>query len=227
MQDHKLSKVSIIEISPNDPVFNPLPFQVSHISRLIGIPIAGRKLVPPHLQPYELNPSNSEATLIFQNMDNNKPDEEGDEEEQESSRSRDPFNAFGFANAYWQFSVGAVVIARLDKKPLHPLHASAFIHFCQGHIVSRRQELDEELYDGDIDGMKASDKLEFAWNGRQKVLDECTREKFEAYFKTYKAKRVSGVRMSKFDLSFEAWDVPESEKEAKPEWRDVGSPYEV
>ena len=43
----------------------------------------------------------------------------------------------------------------------------------------------------------------------------------------YRAKIVVGVRMSRFDLSLEAWNCVEWEKDAKPEWKDVKSPYEV
>jgi len=34
---------------------------------------------------------------------------------------------------------------------------------------------------------------------------------------------VVGVRMSRFDLSFEAWNCAEWEKDAKREWKDVKS----
>ena len=59
------------------------------------------------------------------------------------------------------------------------------------------------------------------------VLEGCSKERFEEFFKSYRAKRVVGVRMSRFDLSFEAWDCAEWEKDARPEWKDMKSPYEV
>lgn len=98
-----------------------------------------------------------------------------------------------------------MVVARLDQKPLHPLHASALVSFCR--------QIQESVGDGE--------------DARSAVARECCRERFEEFFQVYKRKRVCGIRMSRFDLSFEAWDVPEWEKEAKPEWKDIASPYEV
>lgn len=180
--------------------------------------------------------------MLFQNIDILAPEKcddldtgpEGDEKRLSlpgSLRSLRPFEGFGWAPEYWQFSVGPVIIARLDKKTLHPLHASALIKFCQGNICTKVEEMHETLANEQtfLSWAKRTslEKRQTVRELRQGVIDECSREKFERYFKTYKWKRVSGVRMSRFDLSFEAWDVPEWEKDAKPEWQNVGSPYEV
>lgn len=138
LQDPRMPKVSVIEISPTDPVFTAPPEQISKIFQLIGIPIAGRKLLAPHEQPMELNPSNSEATMLFLNVDLNARGSYYDDEDEDGNFAFcDPLDVWGFAPSYWQFSVGPVVIARLDKKPLHPLHASALIKFCRSHISGR------------------------------------------------------------------------------------------
>jgi len=152
------------------------------------------------MAPNNLNPgdSNDEASSLFLNVDPPAPFRGNPADES-------PFAAFGMPQEQWMFSVGAVVIARLDRKPLHPLHASALVTFCR--------EIQASLGDGE--------------EARNALVKDCLREKFEAFFKVYKRKRVCGIRMSRFDLSFEAWDVPEWEKEARPDWTDTVSPYEL
>jgi hypothetical protein len=47
---------------------------------------------------------------------------------------------FGVIPVQWALDVGPVLVARLDCKPLHPLHAAAIAAFCSRHIRVAFQE---------------------------------------------------------------------------------------
>ena len=217
------------EISRDDPIFDNFDTYNNRrctLSSLLAIPIIGRRLSPAVETAHIGRFTNPEVVMLFQNLDIHAK-EAGDP---------DCFLAQGFGDTdgFWH-DARSVLLVREDGAPLLELHVQALIAFARDVVFeavmeyqrSRRVEEDQE-------GQEEWERLDDEERARRRredrrelVLEVCKRERFEEFFKSYRAKRVVGVRMSSFDLSFEAWDCAEWEKDARPELKDVKSPYEV
>jgi len=217
------------EISPDDPIFDKFDTYNNRrctLSSLLSIPIIGRRLSPAVDTAHIGRFTNPEAVMLFRNLDI-QAKEAGDP---------DCFLAQGFGDtdAFWH-DTRSVLLVREDGSPLLELHVQALIAFARDVVFeaireyqrSRRVEEGQEGQE-EWEGLDEEERARRRREDRRTlVLKECTRERFDEFFKSYRAKRVVGVRMSSFDLSFEAWDCAEWEKEARLEWKDVKSPYEL
>ncbi|KAF2252904.1 hypothetical protein BU26DRAFT_515324 [Trematosphaeria pertusa] len=83
------------------------------------------------------------------------------------------FTGFGMAPIEWQRGVGAVMAIRKDKKKLHPHHVAALVDYSQVHLTG--------WFQGAHEGRIA----------REDALRQVSREKFEHYWKEWKARNKS------------------------------------
>ena len=204
-------------IPPDDIIFRTAPR--SQISQLIDLPIVARKLgeerpISSHSQ------MNNEAASLFTSC-------ELDEPEYEDVSS--PFHGFGVAPQTWQLGVGPILVARLDQKPLHILHATALVAFCNRHLAAKFKDYSSKGKTWSFLSEDDPTRHGLDIDARRDVLESITRANFESFFRAYKAKRVAGVtqQSADFDEAFDLWDVPNDERTPRPEWEKVPSPYDV
>jgi hypothetical protein len=238
---NEASHFQLIQINNDDSLFTSTgpTAQVlkSPISELIGIPIVGRKLV---LDPTAA-PMQNDAASCFICMDPESSksssdyiDSENEHAVQEQEFGAPPFN--------WLVDVGPILLARLDQKPLHPLHAAAFLSYCRmiEDKIQRRHEADRMKYaKADVDDVfqdvldyvkeeKYKDVAEtVAW--KKEVRDNISAEKFDEFFRAYRMRRATGS-MQSLDKEIEEW-VGKNENQrmgaVRPELGNVKSPYWV
>jgi hypothetical protein len=85
-----------------------------------------------------------------------------------------PKYGWAFAPGEWQNSVGAVWVARQDKKELLPEHVEALAEYCQHHLGPFFEaQMESEYFDVRL--------------GKDYVMKEISQEKFEAYFHAWMA----------------------------------------
>jgi hypothetical protein len=222
-------RFEVTEISADDPIFDKFDTYNNRpctLSSLLAIPIIGRRLSPAVQTIHMGSFTNPEAVMLFRNLDI------------QAKEAGDPdcflTQGFGDTDAFWH-DVKSVLLARGDGRPLLELHVQALIAFARDVVFEaitdyQRTRRVVEGQQGQEEWERLSEEEQVRRRREDRkalVLELCSREMFEEFFKSYRAKRVVGVRMSRFDLSFEAWDCAEWEKDAKPEWKDVKSPYEV
>ncbi|KAI0880206.1 uncharacterized protein GGS22DRAFT_99463 [Annulohypoxylon maeteangense] len=120
-------KFEVVEITPTDPIF--LINDVSQIMKRVELPIITRRCLPDqrwannkNYGPFEgIDPfTNQEATYLHLCCD-----PKGDVDLATGKLG------WGFAPLQWQNSVGSVIVARQDKKPLFPLHMEAMCKYCR------------------------------------------------------------------------------------------------
>jgi hypothetical protein len=128
---------------------------------------------------------------------------------------------FGAIPVQWALEVGPVLVARLDQKPLHPLHAAAICAFCARYLRVAFQEcIDAErsltsspnppsssaaassssaLATGSSSHSisaaataAAASRSETIYERRRTVLALVTSGSFAEFFEQYKARRVRG-----------------------------------
>jgi hypothetical protein len=98
---------------------------ISELSRFIGVPLAGRK-DPIDAYYWQVNLHNAEAASLFRNCDLAAPER--------GSREGSRGTAFGAVHARWLADTGPVIVARVDRRPLHPLHVAAAAAFCGRYL---------------------------------------------------------------------------------------------
>jgi hypothetical protein len=159
------------------------------------------------------------------------------------------FNGFGGIPQDWEpTSVGAVLVVRLDRKPLHPLHGEAIAayftsvlnrSFAEVVDAEQRRAWSHTLRMAGT-GVTNPQVAAAAWvserdvfDRRRNVLAIASQMRFEDFFGDYKEKRIRG-RPDLLDEDvrddasrIERWSVRIEEVEPKPEWEDVPSPYSV
>jgi hypothetical protein len=159
------------------------------------------------------------------------------------------FNGFGGIPSAWNPSdIGPVLVVRLDRKPLHPLHGAAIVTFLT-HTLRRPFT---ELIDAEQrrawqhalmmagTGITDPQTAAAAWvserdvfEGRRNVLGLVSQARFSEFFEQYKARRVDGQAdllggaEAEMEQDMDKWSVQLEETEPKPEWQDVLSPYDV
>jgi hypothetical protein len=121
---------------------------LSELSRFLGIPlVAQRVAVDAYMQ---MDMTNTEASSLFRNCDIStrydlpsslptSPAAVSRSNSQTRSNSRIVL-PFGSVPVQWALDPGPIVIARLDHKPLHPLHAAAICAFCARYLRAAFQE---------------------------------------------------------------------------------------
>jgi hypothetical protein len=128
--------------------------------------------------------------------------------------------------------IGPVVVARLDRKPLHPLHAAAFAAYCAHYL---RQPFQDCLESERVWRSNLASR-EYVYEERRKVLAEATQPKFAEFFELYKRRRLLGgnealemdCNDSLDDLRrIGRWSIPPDELDPRPEWENVLSPFDV
>ncbi|KAF2398445.1 hypothetical protein EJ06DRAFT_108751 [Trichodelitschia bisporula] len=127
---------------------------------------------------------------------------------------------------------GPMILARVDKAPLHPLHAAAFIKFAQDVMSPLFDKYQEEHQAWD--NMLHFERQYHIIPARQKVSRTACKDVFLPFFEEYKALRVAGrpeLLRPKHELSieqqFEATSIPMQERIPHPEWESVVSPYDI
>jgi hypothetical protein len=195
---------------------------ISELSRFIGLPLAGRK---ERIDAYywQVSLHNAEAAALFRNCDLSTPER--------GSREGSRHTAFGAVRARWLADTGPVVVARVDRRPLHPLHVAAAATFCGRYLRRPFQDcIDaEDERRGDAGG--AADIAD----RRRQVLALATPGRFAEFFELYKARRVRGRRPMgdrenavDYMRRMEKWSFMDDEElEVCPEWEDVPSPFDV
>jgi hypothetical protein len=211
VQELDVPKFQPVMISAYDRMFRN-ESRVSQLSRFIGIPIVARR----HRldSDWEINLRNSEASHLFRNCNI------------ASSRS-DP-TPFGRLPNEWPIDVGPVIIARLDRKPLHPLHAAAIASFCSRHL-QRHFQLSAEM---ERTWRNVPGSRDWIFDQRAACLSEATAAKFAEYYDDYKLRRVIGYphlmdELYSYQQQLEHWQIPPDEIEPRPEWADVPSPFDI
>jgi hypothetical protein len=220
-------KFEPMHLKASDPLFRAADAAdadaISELSRFIGLPLAGRK---ERIDAYywQVSLHNAEAAALFRNCDLSTP-ERGSRE-----GSRD--TAFGAVRARWLADTGPVIVARVDRRPLHPLHVAAAAAFCGRYLRRPFQDCidaeDDERDSGE--GAKAD-----VADRRRQVLALATPGRFADFFEQYKARRVRGRRpmgdhenAADYMRRMEKWSFMEDdEMEVCPEWEDVPSPFDV
>jgi hypothetical protein len=190
----------------------------SILSRFIGIPLAARKL--PLNTYWSIELRNPEATALFRNCDIGaqlNDDDDGLD--------------FGATPEEWTVDVGPVIVARIDGKPFHPLHAAAVSAFCSRYMHAPFQhcvELEQSWR------RMCGSSRELVFEQRRAVLAEAASGKFAEFFEQYKQNRVRGRpdlmgEGSDFDhvRRMDLWTATLDEVEPRPEWKDVPSPFDV
>jgi hypothetical protein len=145
-------KYQAVSLPVVDPIFRGDDETVlSELSRFLGIPLVARTV--PVDAYMEMDMTNSEASSLFRNCDiSTRYDSSGNlptspaTVSRSSSESRNTNRIvlpFGSVPVQWALDPGPVVLARLDQKPLHPLHAAAICAFCARYLRSAFQECAE------------------------------------------------------------------------------------
>ena len=118
-----------VEVPHTHPIFTIYHRDKSEIAKRIGLPILARQYPPNRAWAKEEtwgifgheSPFNNEpATYLHLSCD--------------SAPSVPNSLGWGWAPQKWQSSVGSVIVAREDKKPLLPLHMEALCRYCQFEI---------------------------------------------------------------------------------------------
>jgi hypothetical protein len=171
---------------------------------------------------WKLDLTNDDAATLFRNCDIGTTT---------TDRERLPFGAIPPAlTANPGSGPGPLILARLDKKPLHPLHAAALVAFASRELTpSFRACMDAELAWASLHGAR-----EMMAERRREVLAGATANAFADFFARYKAKRVLGRPELMLPLPLlthrqrvEAQSIPPDEIEPRPDWVMVPSPYDV
>jgi hypothetical protein len=151
---------------------------------------------------------------------------------------------FGTIPDAWAVNTGPIVVARMDKKPLHLLHMAAISTFITKEIGRLFQECTEaeqawrDQYQFGVGEDYGDDGLNSAlWHifeRRRQVLAAATPERFEEFFWKYKQQRVRGrpeLLVPWNELTSrqkrESQIISAEEIEPRPEWSDVVSPSQV
>jgi len=98
---------------------------------------------------------------------------------QPERKNNGPEYAWGNAPGEWQNSVGAVMVVRQDKKPLLPDHVAVLAEYCQFHL--------SPIFEAQSESERCDDKS--LRLGKDHVLKEITKEKFEEYFQAWKTRQ--------------------------------------
>ncbi|KAI0575448.1 zinc finger mynd-type protein, partial [Pyrenophora tritici-repentis] len=106
------------------------------------------------------------------------------------------YACWGFSPLTWDDSQGSCIVARKDKKPLHPDHVAALAEYCSDHLTPIFQmQIESEAFHW-IDG-------QIYFISKQSVLDEITKDKFEEFFRAWKARQThpgTRQRISPYDV---------------------------
>jgi hypothetical protein len=243
--DGEVKELDVPKFQPATlPIYDPIfrgteDSAVSDLSRFLGIPVVARRI--PVEAFYDLDLSNKEASSLFRNCNLSTRNST-------SSTNSRLWLPFGGIPVQWALDVGPVFVARLDHKPLHPLHAAAIATFCSRYIRTAFQDcLDAEKSLSDSPPQRHSSissptqilnpaaRHERIYEGRRAVLALATSGNFAEFFEQYKAQRVMG-RPDLWGLDTEQldniqraerWSMSADEIEPHPEWEDVPSPFDV
>jgi len=214
IQELDVPKYQSISISAYDDSYRDDYSFVSDLSRFIGLPVTARKV---HLDNYwRIDLNNAEGASLFRNCDIGTVEPER--------------LAFGAIPPTWSDNTGPIIIARLDKKPLHPLHAAALVAFSSRELRQSFQEcMDAEKAWRNLHGAR-----EMIFERRREVLAGATAHAFSEFFNQYKTRRVQGrpdLMLPLPQLNHrqrqEAQNIPPDEIEPRPDWATVVSPYDV
>lgn len=229
----------------NDPIFRGTDDSAfSDLSRFLGIPLAARRIP---VDPYwDMDLTNFEVSSLFRNCDLST---------RSSVSSNDAKNLlpFGGIPVEWALDPGPVYVARLDYKPLHPLHAAAIVAFCSRYIrlafqdcidaernigSPRRAMFEEEVPSAVSPRASFSEPTtnrERVYERRRAVLGLATSGTFAEFFEQYKDRRIQG-RPDLWDVDedeldhmqrMELLNYPPDELEPRLEWEHVSSPFDV
>lgn len=216
----------------------------SEISRFLGIPLAARRIpVDPY---FDMDLTNFEVSSLFRNCNLSTRSSVHSDDDQF-------LLPFGGIPVEWALDPGPVYVARLDYKPLHPLHAAAIATFCsryvrtafqdcidaERNISSHRQKMSDD--ESTFTSSRRNSATEHTTSGervyerRRAVLALATSGTFGEFFEQYKDRRIRGRpdlwEVDEEDLDhmqrMELLNYPPDELEPCPEWENVLSPLHI
>ncbi|KAF2665551.1 hypothetical protein BT63DRAFT_417105 [Microthyrium microscopicum] len=214
VQELDVPKFESITVLASDLIFRDDYSFVSDLSRFIGVPLSARKV---QLDGYwNIDRRNDEAASLFPNCDMGALD------------PQQP--VFGSVPDFWSQDTGPVIVARIDQKPLHPLHAAALVSFAMKEMKGPFREcMDIERAWTHLHGAK-----EMIFERRRETLAQASPIQFAEFFREYRQRRVQGrpdLALPWHQLNHrqrvEIQKLSPEEIEPRPEWANVPTPFAV
>ncbi|KAE9990386.1 hypothetical protein EG327_001430 [Venturia inaequalis] len=222
MFEEKRPRFETILIAMNDRIFEDAP---ALMSEKFGIKIVSRPLnnnVDTSGLRLSVTDLGNDAQHLFRCFDANKADHK-------VANRRDWDHEFG---EYGPPMTGSVVLARLDREPLHVLHAMAILRFAQTVISPALDLYQQERKEWQSEETHFEHQR-VVMTRRLQITGLARPEEFEKFWQTFKQQTVRGrpQQLAK-DLKTlgheaEAWLVDTEELQPRPEWLSVPSPYQV